>query len=82
MRLAELKAERQKYNVNDLGYYNGGVPRKHRGAVRGDSENTAGYFHTPMLHNFKHYNHPDSFRVTSDDKVKFNHWMSTDEADF
>lgn len=82
MRLAELKAEREKYNVNDLGYYNGGVPRKNRGAVRGDADGLPGYFHTPQLHNFKHYNHPDSFRVTSEDKTKFNHWMATDEADF
>ena len=82
MRLAELKVEREKYNVNDIGFYNGGVPRRHRGAVRGDAAGTAGYFHSPNMHNFKHFNHPDSFRVTSEDKTKFNHWMSTDEADF
>lgn len=82
MRLAELKAEREKYNVNDLGYYNGGVPRKNRGAVRGDSLGATGEFHSPSLHNFMHYNHPDAFRVTSEDKTKFNHWMATDEADF
>ena len=29
-----------------------------------------------------HYNHPDSFRVTSEDKSKLAHWMGTDEADF
>jgi len=25
-RLAELKREREKYNVNDLGFYRGGIP--------------------------------------------------------
>ena len=34
-RIAQLKQEREKYNANDLGYYRGGVPREHRGALRG-----------------------------------------------
>jgi hypothetical protein len=30
-RIEELRKEREKYNVNDLGLYRGGVPRKDRG---------------------------------------------------
>lgn len=63
-RIAELKKEREKYNVNDLGYYNGGVPRAHRGSVRGDSLGEAGTFHSPQIHNFLNFNHSDSNRVT------------------
>lgn len=46
-RINELKKERKKYNVNDLGYYNGGVPRKNRGAIRGDALSQPGWFHSP-----------------------------------
>jgi curved DNA-binding protein CbpA len=46
-RIAELRKEREKYNVNDLGYYNGGVPRENRGSVRGDSMGEPGSFHSP-----------------------------------
>ena len=46
-RLAELKKERAKYNVNDLGYYNGGVPRANRGVIRGAAIGEPGGFHSP-----------------------------------
>lgn len=51
-RMAELKAERKKYNVNDLGYYRGGVPEKGRGPIRGKAIGVAGEFHAPAVHNF------------------------------
>jgi len=44
-RLAELKAQRAQYNVNDLGFYRGGVPSKGRGAIRGASMGVPGEFH-------------------------------------
>ena len=81
-RIQELKREREKYNVNDLGYYNGGVPRKNRGAVRGDALGPAGEFHNPQIHNFIDFNHSDSNRVTAEDAIKFKHFMGTDRADF
>uniref|UniRef100_A0A7S3CSE1 J domain-containing protein n=1 Tax=Strombidium rassoulzadegani TaxID=1082188 RepID=A0A7S3CSE1_9SPIT len=81
-RLAELKEEREKYNANDLGYYNGGVPRRNRGAVRGSAMMPPNFFHSPHVHNFVHYQHPDSARVTSEDSLKFKHFMGTDKADF
>lgn len=70
------------YNVNDLGYYQGGVPRKNRGTVRGNSMGEPGTFHSPTIHNFIHYNHADSSRVTSLDTIQFKHYMGTDKADF
>ena len=42
----------------------------------------AGDFHSPQIHNFLNYDHPDSQRVTPEDAVKFKHFMGTDRADF
>lgn len=81
-RLAQLKEERKKYNVNDLGYYNGGVPRANRGAIRGDALMQPGFFHAPQIHNYIHYQHPDSKKVDSEEAVQFKHFMGTDKADF
>ena len=81
-RINELRKERAKYNVNDLGYYNGGVPRAHRGSVRGDALDVPGGFHSPSIHNFMDFNHADSYRVTSEDAIKFKHYMGTDKNDF
>ncbi len=44
-RLAELKKQREQYNVNDIGYYRGGVPSKGRGAIRGSALGVPGEFH-------------------------------------
>lgn len=46
-RMRELAKERARYNVNNLGYYNGGVPRYNRGSLRGDSIGEIGAFHSP-----------------------------------
>lgn len=56
-RIEELRRERKRYNVNDLGYYNGGVPRRNRGTLRGDALGYPGDYHSPQLHNFMHKNH-------------------------
>jgi len=68
--------------VNHLGYYNGGVPRYNRGSIRGEAGGEAGSFHSPQIHNYKHFAHPDSYRVTPEDGLKFKHFMGTDKADF
>jgi len=81
-RIKELQKERAKYNVNDLGYYNGGVPRANRGTIRGSALDAPGGFHSPVIHNFMNYNHNDAYRVTSEDAIKFKHFMGTDKADF
>ena len=45
--MAELAQERSKYNVNHLGFYNGGVPKPNRGSIRGDALGRPGAFHSP-----------------------------------
>jgi hypothetical protein len=44
-RLAELKKERDRYNVNHLGYYKGGLPQRDRGSIRGTALGPIGEFH-------------------------------------
>ena len=44
-RLAQLKEQRKQYNVNDLGFYRGGVPQKGRGSIRGTAMGRPGEFH-------------------------------------
>ena len=41
-----------------------------------------GYFHSPQVHNFLEYYHPDSKMVTSEDAVKFKAYMNADKYDF
>lgn len=81
-RLAQLKRDRDLYNVNHLGYYKGGVPRKDSGALRGKSLGNPGEFHSPQIHNFLEYAHQDTHFVTQEDAVKFKHWMNSDIVDF
>ena len=80
-RLAELKEEREKFNVNHLGYFNGGVPTKH-GNSRGKAIRAPGQVHDPAEHNFFEHYHQDSNQVTSEDAVMFKNWMSSDKFDF
>lgn len=44
-RMAELKMQREKYNVNHIGLYRGGLPKKGRGAIRGSALGAIGEFH-------------------------------------
>ena len=81
-RLAELKQQREKYNVNDLGYYRGGLPQKGRGAIRGAAIGLPGEFHQPTVHNYLENYHQDSKVITSEDAVKFKAFMNSDKVDF
>lgn len=78
-RLAELKEQRKQYNVNDLGFYRGGVPNKSRGAIRGSAIGVPGEFHSPKTHNFYNFYHPDSKIINSEDTVKFKAYMVSDK---
>mmetsp|Transcript_5430 Transcript_5430/g.4115 ORF Transcript_5430/g.4115 Transcript_5430/m.4115 type:complete len:86 (+) Transcript_5430:437-694(+) len=80
--MAELKKARDLYNVNFLGYYKGGVPKKGRGAARGKSIGNVGEFHQPELHNFLENPHQDTKLVNTEDALMFKHWMGTDEPEF
>jgi len=51
-RKAELARQRKYYNVNHLGFYRGGVPRKGKGVIRGRALGNIGYFHQPEVHNY------------------------------
>jgi hypothetical protein len=51
-RVAELKEQRAKFNVNDIGYYRGGLPQRDRGCIRGSALGPAGDFHSPQVHNY------------------------------
>lgn len=81
-RLAQLKRDREQYSVNHLGYYQGGLPKKDSGALRGKSLGNPGEFHSPQVHNYLNYNHQDTAFVTQEDAVKFKHWMNSDIVDF
>ena len=81
-RLAELKKQREQYNVNDLGFYRGGVPQKGRGAIRGAALGVPGEFHQPKVHNFLNFYHPDAKKINSEDSVKFKAFMISDREDF
>ena len=59
-RLAELKEQRKQYNVNDLGYYRGGIPAKGRGAIRGAALGKPGEYHQVKVHNWFNFYHPDA----------------------
>lgn len=44
-RMRELEEQRNKYNVNYLGYYKGGLPQKDRGVLRGEALAPPDWFH-------------------------------------
>ena len=81
-RLAELKQQREQYNVNPIGLYRGGVPQKGRGAIRGTAIGKPGEFHSPKTHNFLNFYHPDSKIINSEDAAKFKAFMVSDKDDF
>ena len=81
-RLAELKKQREQYNVNHIGFYRGGIPLKNRGAVRGTAMGVPGEFHQPKVHNFLNFYHPDAKVINSEDTVKFKAYMLSDKDDF
>jgi len=60
----------------------GGLPRPGRGTLRGTALGHAGEFHQPSVHNFLNNYHQDAKTVTSEDTVKFKHFMNSDKVDF
>ncbi len=50
-RLEKLKEMRRQFNVDDNGFYKGGVPRKGNGEVRGNANGPHGFYHNPWDHN-------------------------------
>lgn len=70
------------FNVNHLGYYNGGVPKKGNGSTRGEAWAGPGVYHIPNAHNDMLNQHQDTATVTSEDVFKFNAWMHEDRKDY
>eukprot|EP01016_Furgasonia_blochmanni_P023705 TRINITY_DN2556_c0_g1_i1.p1 TRINITY_DN2556_c0_g1~~TRINITY_DN2556_c0_g1_i1.p1 ORF type:complete len:353 (-),score=98.93 TRINITY_DN2556_c0_g1_i1:153-1124(-) len=74
-----LAEERKRFNVDFLGRYKGGVPKKGWGEVRGNAIGNPSEFHDPLMHNYLTNPHPDSQFVTSDDALAFKHYMNEDK---
>ena len=70
-RKEELSKEREKFNVNHLSYYKGGVPQKDRFNVRGKAIRPPGVFHEPEYHQEQTDHHPDSYQVTHKDVAQY-----------
>lgn len=58
--LKELKMEREKFNVNNLNFYNGGIPRKHQGTFRSGAMGPPGTFHDELEHQEHEDPHQDT----------------------
>ena len=78
-RLNYLEKEREKYNVNHLGYYNGGLPRKGLGSIRGNAANLPGSQHFPDLHNDYERFERDSAEVTPSEALTFKTKQNIDK---
>lgn len=50
--------------------------------MRGKAAGNPGEIHSVQAHNFKEYNHQDTTFLSSEDALKFKHWMTSDEVDF
>ena len=81
-RKRDLAEQRKQYNVNDMGFYRGGIPQPGRGNLRGSAIGSPGEFHSPQTHNFLENYSYDSNVVTSEDAVKFKAFMNQDRYDF
>jgi len=57
-RLEKLKEWRKQFNVDDLGFYKGGVPNKNQGSIRGTAEAPPGVYHNPWYHNESVHDNP------------------------
>jgi len=80
-RLNQLEQERQKFNVNHLGYYNGGLPNKDSGNVRGNAFDSPGMPHNAETHNRHERMERDAFEVTRADADAFKNFQKEVEDD-
>jgi len=94
-RLEKLREIRKKFNVDDHGFYKGGVPRQGTGSVRGSSMGPAGAFHDPYYHNETHDmphsgphvslregdNHRDYMQAYKSNYERFQPYFALDEVE-
>lgn len=79
-RIKQLEKEREKYNVNFLGFYNGGLPQKHKGSVRGSALDEPGQFHSPDIHNIHERNEREGKRVSHMDTQEYDNLQSIEKT--
>lgn len=79
-RIKELEKEREKFNVNHLGYYNGGLPQKKKGSIRGKALGNPGVPHNAALHNTIVRPERDANQVTSVQADMFKHSKEIERA--
>ena len=70
-RMKSLEKEREKYNVNHLGYYNGGLPVKGNERTRKGALGPVGAVHSKDLHNYYERFDRDSYEVSPTDAADF-----------
>ncbi|KRX08624.1 DnaJ domain [Pseudocohnilembus persalinus] len=74
-----LAEERAKFNVNFLGRYNGGLPQKNKGIVRGSAQGSAlgppGAHHDVLVHRTKTSNGSDYQDVTNEMANDFSQYQ-------
>ena len=59
-RLEKLKEWRKEFNVDDHGFYKGGVPRKGQRPVRGNAQRVHGMYHNHWYHNERVHDNPNA----------------------
>ncbi|CAI2373728.1 unnamed protein product [Moneuplotes crassus] len=79
-RIKQLAKEREKYNVNFLGYYDGGLPQKKSGAQRRGALNHPGAFHSPIRHNELERMERDGQRIDHLDTQQFSALQSLEQS--
>lgn len=70
-RLKQLEKERKRFNVNHLGYYNGGLPYKRGGNVRGSAVESPGSPHDVTEHNLFVRNDRESHHIDKNEATHF-----------
>lgn len=79
-RIKDLERERKRFNVNHLGYYNGGLPQKSRGAIRQGTMGAPGTSHLALNHNEKLRMEREAFEVDSKRAEFFKNYQTQESA--
>jgi curved DNA-binding protein CbpA len=77
-RMKALEKEREKYNVNHLGYYNGGLPVKGSEKIRKGALGPIGAAHSKDLHNYYERFDRDSHEVSPTEAADFKVFKHND----
>ncbi len=75
-RLEKLKEMRKSFNVDDYGFYKGGVPRLHKGSIRGEAIGLPGEFHQELLHNELVHDTPSAYQLSREQAQEHKEYMT------